>query len=225
MIGPSPFRIVADGDPIAGQVVLVRCSHRTLLLSCVAVSTQRGQPPARYIAAEIRSRRGSYGSAIARPTVSASRSAGSSSANLASGSTPRPSRVLLKKQRAAAASTTSRMSASDSPRRRRRSMSWRGDRGGVCRDLVCEVHHRDVDLVEARLVVIGHDLADLVGSEKPVAEHGSMRERAVARAQAPRGGDRGQLVAAEVHVALDRAVELHPGRVYGPDGPRTPRRS
>jgi hypothetical protein len=62
-------------------------------------------------------------SAIGRPTVSASRSAGSSFEYLASGSAPAPSSALLKKARAAAARTTSRISASVSAKSLSRSIS------------------------------------------------------------------------------------------------------
>src|SRR5687767_15709989 len=39
----------------------------------------------------------------------------------------------------------------------------------------------------------------------------SVGEAAVARAEPPRGGERRQLVAAQIHPRLDRAAQLHPG--------------
>ena len=42
-------------------------------------------------------------------------------------------------------------------------------------------------------------------------QDGAVREAAVARAQPPRGGERRELVAAQVHPSLDRAVQLLPG--------------
>jgi len=60
-----------------------------------------------------------------------------------------------------------------------------------------------------------HRLAEALLQDK------SMREAAVARAEPPRGGERRQLVAAQVHPLLDCAVQRNPRRVdLGPVGER-----
>jgi hypothetical protein len=88
-----------------------------------------------------------------------------------------------------------------------------GDRRGVGCDLVGQVHHGHVAVVEPGAAVVIEDRAQLAGFEVAVEQHRPVRQRAVAGAQPPRRRQRDQLVAARVHRRLDRAVQLQPGRV------------
>jgi hypothetical protein len=62
-------------------------------------------------------------------------------------------------------------------------------------------------------VEVGCDRAELVGLDAVLKQDAAVREQAVARPEATRGGDRRQLVPAQVHRLLDRAAELLPGAV------------
>ena len=122
------------------------------------------------------------------------------------------SSTVLKKQRAAAASDPSKISASERPSDRSRRVGL-GDRGGVgatCRRGPSRRRRRG----RARRRGGRRPWPPSSASRNWSSEHRPVGERAVARAQPARRGDRGELVTAQVHVGLDRAVELAPGGVH-----------
>ena len=86
------------------------------------------------------------------------------------------------------------------------------DRRRVVDDALRKAHHGDVDVVEARIAVVasdlGHRLAELV------LEDAAVSERAIARPEPPRGRQRGQLVASNVHPRLDCPVQSTPGGIH-----------
>ena len=85
------------------------------------------------------------------------------------------------------------------------------NRGRVVDDPLRQVHDCDIDLVEARGVMIECNLEHRLA--EAFDEHRPMSEAAIARAQPPCGGKRDELVTAEIHSRLDRAVQLKPCRV------------
>ena len=91
------------------------------------------------------------------------------------------------------------------------------DRRRIIDDPLGQRHDREVDFVEAGRVAIAddreHRLAEALVQDRAV------RETAVARPEPLRGGERHQLVAAEVHPILDCAVQLAPRPRRPPGAP------
>ncbi len=125
-----------------------------------------------------------------------------------SGSTHSASSVLETKERTAAASTTSRISTSERAKLAQAVDIALADRRRVVCDVLRQVHHRPVDVVESGCTPIDDEVADDLGSETVLAQDLAVRERALAGAQFVGSRNGRELVAAWVHVLRDRDEQL-----------------
>ena len=84
-----------------------------------------------------------------------------------------------------------------------------GDRAGVDRDPGGKVHDRDVNGVQAGVVMVGRDSPQRLVVIEPVAQDGAGQGAVVGTKTAGRN-QRDQLVAPQIHPGLHRTVELPP---------------
>src|SRR5207245_6123349 len=73
-----------------------------------------------------------------------------------------------------------------------------GDRGGVVRDLVSELHDRKIGRLEVGCAVVIHQASDRLWLEKPGHQDGSVSQGAVAGTETARRSQCRQLVATQI---------------------------